>query len=372
MVKPNTLICTVGTSLLTNLKNLERNEKDRPDNWETLLEAYKVRNYQAICHGLRSLHPSERVNGAEINSIYELQKRSDLRVERIFFLISDTEDGEFTGKILKSYYRYARLDCEVTRVENLQDERPEEFSSKGLRNLVRKAGSIIGRIGREYAVFNATGGYKAQIAIAVVMGQTLDIPVYYKHERFTHIVRIPPLPVIFNYDILGQYSDLFSDLEESNGILNESQVGELDERIRVLLDETVIDGKPYYTLSPIGEIFLTTFRLNERPNLRNALPSERTEPKFPDHHYPSGFREWVLRIWRETPWITTAASISYDGQRGIKPCRFRVVKTDGGARLIGDYRKGGFGARAQFCLTDNSLNNLNWAADYMNQTFGKN
>ncbi len=63
--------------------------------------------------------------------------------------------------------------------------------------------------------FNTTGGYKAQIAIAVLIGQTLGVSAYYKHEKFPQIVAIPPMPVSFDYDLLG-HAGVLSSLEQND------------------------------------------------------------------------------------------------------------------------------------------------------------
>jgi CRISPR/Cas system-associated protein Csm6 len=99
-------------------------------------------------------------------------------------------------------------------IDELQDERPQDFKTHGLRNLVRKIGDYVQRFGgSQYVTIDATGGYKAQIAIAVLMGQALDIPVFYKHERFPEIIDFPPLPISFDYDILAENADLLTDFE---------------------------------------------------------------------------------------------------------------------------------------------------------------
>ncbi len=85
---------------------------------------------------------------------------------------------------------------EFKAVEQLQDQRPKDFKVHGLRNLVRAIGSYIQRFGgADQIAIDATGGYKAQIAIALLIGQALNIPVYYKHERFPEIIDFPPMPI---------------------------------------------------------------------------------------------------------------------------------------------------------------------------------
>lgn len=124
-------------------------------------------------------------------------------------------------------------------------------------------------------------GHKAQIAIAVIVGQSLDVPVFYKHEKFSEIIEFPPLPVSFDYDVLARNSDLLIDFERGEAF-SEDELGELDERLRVLLSEVDVDGKTMYELSPIGQIYLEGFRIrNPKPvNLIDA-GRKKKNPHFP-------------------------------------------------------------------------------------------
>lgn len=57
---------------------------------------------------------------------------------------------------------------------------------------------------------DATGGYKAQIAIAVMFGQALGVDVIYKHESFGNIIDFPPMPVSLDFHYFELYNDLFN------------------------------------------------------------------------------------------------------------------------------------------------------------------
>jgi len=176
------LLCTVGTSLLGHIKKNEH--------WYSL---YKKERIRELARELLDESPDSLVCGAEINSIHEICSRKKIPLQNIILLASDTSDGKSVSKLIKTYF-----DCneelnitniEVSTVAGLQDERPKDFKIQGLRNLVRAIGEYVQRHGGSQRVaIDATGGYKAQIAIAVLMGQALDIPVFYKHERFSEII----------------------------------------------------------------------------------------------------------------------------------------------------------------------------------------
>ena len=63
---------------------------------------------------------------------------------------------------------------------------------------------------------NATGGYKAPIAVAVLLGQALGVPVYYKHELFSEIIAFPPLPVALDFEVWMRVSGTLFELERSS------------------------------------------------------------------------------------------------------------------------------------------------------------
>ena len=370
----HTLLCTVGTSLFSNLSRLSEDAPDKPSNWRALRQAYDKGEWNRLARELVPLDPTARLCGAEINTITEIRKKNWLTLERIIFLVSDTPDGKNTGKLLQAYCEQ-RTDLGLRAVdyyviEQLQDERPKDFKQHGLRNLVRLAGECIRKAGGpEHVAIDATGGYKAQIAIAVLLGQALNIPVSYRHERFSEMIDFPPLPISFDYQILARNADLLTDFERG-AALSSSELDPLDDKLRVLLTEVAVNGESLYELSPIGQIYLTGFRIRN-PKPVNLVEAEtRKPPTFRDDNYPIGFKEFVHKVCDENAWIRTANSIPYDKQRSIKGIGFAVKQEDENVRLIGTFQdKNNFGARFRLHITDQSLDALTWAADFLNRTY---
>jgi len=370
--KRDVIICTVGTSLLTNIDTPYKPEAGiSAELHEKLQQARRSDNDVALLKLLLEIEPTSRICGAEINSIEDALTTKSLNLRHLFLFVSDTVDGRKMGDLLARYYRQRRdLDLETSEfvaVEKLQDKEPKDFKIHGLRNLVREMGKVIQRYTSDRIVINATGGYKAQIAIAVVIGQTLGIPVLYRHERFSEIIDFPPMPVAFDYSLLGENSALLTDFERGEAF-SLAEVGELDERLRVLLEEVDVDGEPVFELGAIGEIFMLGYR--QRVLKPHALPpaaeDKKRPPSFSDHHYPKGFEEFVRKVWQETPWIETAESRGYSGQRGIKGIGFYVRE----GRLFGAYQdKDNFGGRFEIFTTATSPDELIWAADFLNQKY---
>jgi putative CRISPR-associated protein (TIGR02619 family) len=346
---------------------------------EDLCTFYNNKNWPTLARKFQAINPSDRICGAEINTIEEVILNRKLpNLENIYFLVSDTELGRNTGKFLVSYFEQ-RKDLTLKQIDylpitELQDTRPKDFKSKGLRNLVREIGILINRAGGpEYVAIDATGGYKAQIAIAVLMGQALNIPIYYKHERFNEIIDFPPLPISLDFDILGENADIFNALEK--GIVLEEQTLEntLDQKMRVFLNEVDIDGETLLELNPVGQLYITSYRLRYPyiPTLVHLTDEERKEPHFRPDHYPIGFKEYVSKVFQENAFIQTTKTLPYSKNKSIKEIGFKVIqRDDDDFKLVGTYvDENQFGARFEIFLSDNSRNAKNWAADSLNQRY---
>lgn len=376
----NTLICTVGTSLFGNLKRLTEGDVNKVPNWKKLKDAFMTNSWKELAKELLNVEsPKDRICGAEINTIEEAKEKNWLSLDHIVFLVSESEDGKNTGKVLEAYFEQrtdlGTSNIEVLEVEDLQDNDPKKFKSKGLRNLVRRIGGIINRKGQNNVAIDATGGYKAQIAVAVLMGQAMDIPVYYKHERFSEIIDFPPLPISLDYDILGMNSGLLTDFERGEAI-SSLDIGDIDEKLKVFLTVVEDDGtdERLYDLNPIGQLYLTTFRLRypKAPNLRPATEKERKKPTFGnDHHYPSGFKDFVNKVWSENKWIKTCHSLPYGGQASLPNGISFYVKDEGEGNVFieGAYKGDDFGAKYRILITNDDRINQNWVVDQLNQKY---
>jgi len=382
-IRRKILICTVGTSLFEgNLKKIsDSNFKDKPQ-LKQIKENFENKNWKKLAKSFQKIDPLDRICGAEINTIQESLIKNWLSLEKIYFLVSDTEDGQNTGKFLKEYFverKDLRLkeDAIIVKVvKDLQDKDPKKFKLNGLKNLIKEIIEIVSRNNQENIAIDATGGYKAQIALAVIIGQALDIPVYYKHERFSEIIDFTPLPISLDYDLLGKYSDIFHFLKE-DGIIDKEQINFdniEDRKLSLLLEEVEIDGKTYLGLNPIGYLYLSAFELrcSKDVDLPECKIEERVNPKFKDDHYPKGFKEFVEKVWKQNNWIKTCIAIDYDKQKSIKSTGFYLSDDSDEKKLIGTYiDKDKFKARFRIFISKESMENLNWAAYYLNEKYGE-
>mgnify|MGYP001124784461 CR=1 FL=1 len=274
----NTLICTIGTSLLGHIS------RD-----ETLKPYYESQNWQGLVLKLLEYGGDERICGAEINSITSIHSKSLIETPvRLIFLVSDTDGGKTMGEILKLYYENSKNpiryeSVELRSLQGLKDSDVKQFKTQGLKNLVREISQEVGKYTAECVAINATGGYKAQISFAGMIGQALGIPVYYLFEKFSEVIELPPQPIALDLAFWLQNYTIFETLEVNN-LLDESemnQVPEITGNWEALLDAESIDGKMYYTLSAMGSLFHAQCRQQFKKQeqvLLSLVPQSGLEP----------------------------------------------------------------------------------------------
>lgn len=267
------LICTVGTSLIGNLQR----SGDR-----AIEVSLDKRNSKALAVDILCKSPGDRICGAEINSVNSIIGKRMLDERRILLLLlSDTADGRFTGEILKNYFSSAKCPVAFERVEErvvegLTDVDVKRFKNDGLRNLVRIVAETARNFGAARMLINATGGYKAQISFAGMIGQALGVPVCYLFEFFSEVIALPPQPVSLDLSFWLENSDLFFMLE--HGLEGESLVAQRDERFKALVEHIEEDGVTLQALSPVGQLLHESSRNYFHQKRLNFLPSQSKVP----------------------------------------------------------------------------------------------
>jgi putative CRISPR-associated protein (TIGR02619 family) len=274
------LICTVGTSLFKpNLEKLcqgQVEEARRP-----LVNAYQAGDWPALARELQTLPAEDPLCGAEINSIASLVEKEHVPPDcGLFFLHSDTQDGRSIAEVLKEYHlARGHTPVKTVGVADLQDADAKRFRTKGLRELARQICAVIRGYTSDYCAINATGGYKAQIAVAVLLGQAIGVPVYYKHERFPEIISFPPMPVALDYELWMNASGLLFNLDQTpDPVPAETYQEDWNEKYESLIERVEIDGREYIALSPTGQIFHESFKERFRTSWDEVTP-----PPVPSH-----------------------------------------------------------------------------------------
>ena len=156
----------------------------------------------------------EEFASSETNSLSRIIR--DLGdVPHVILLCSDTIQCKLCGRAVTDYYRGMGVTVEFDVVENLKyDEK--KFESEGLRNLVNKViGYVRHGVDNGYrVVINATPGFKAESAILTVIAMLYKLDVYYIHEKFRDLIRIPHIPLRFDLEKWSRWKYAMNDLRK--------------------------------------------------------------------------------------------------------------------------------------------------------------
>lgn len=336
----NVLICTVGTSLKGNLASA----KDRK-----FAELLGQGNVKGIALELSAIEADDRLTGAEINSITSIIKKGLLSSrEHLYLLLSDTDDGELIGNILKAYYERHQNPCAFEHVQSrvikgLSDQSPHRFKTEGLRNLVKAIAEIVRKHGAESVLINATGGYKAQISFAGMIGQALEIPVCYLFEKFSEVIELPPQPISLDLSFWLENASLFFDLA-GDGV--EKNPIEKDARFASLVDEIEEDGAKLIGLSATGQLFHEMFQYRFQKQREMLLPPdsgldpEKKDIKYEDsnvNRHP-GLKTWLEKL-RPIPYVVSIYTHYYNPDLPAKNY-FRPSSKGNFSRIEGGFSNG--------------------------------
>ncbi|AGY58606.1 putative CRISPR-associated protein [Gloeobacter kilaueensis] len=277
----DTLICTVGTSLLGNLKRAAD---------QKLQNAYTSENWPEVLSLLKKLSVDAKICGAEINSTAAIVSRNYLdHCQRLILLYSDTPDGENVGKLLQSYFdsskELAFKEVSARPLKGLTDRDVRSFQNKGLLSLVQEISELVRKYGLESVLINATGGYKAQISFAGMIGQAFDIPVFYLFENFSEIIELPPQPIALDLSLWLENYAAFEQIEEAEGELTFLEDLPLDIQQQVpalMFNLTPEGGKHFIELTAMGYLFHERCRLQfqrQETTLLNRIPQTDLLPE---------------------------------------------------------------------------------------------
>jgi putative CRISPR-associated protein (TIGR02619 family) len=314
------LITTVGTSLLTN-------RDTRPwsgwngRNGDALPDEASVQGWLASADPVAAT--------AETNTLRAVNLETS---DRLVFLHSDTPEGRFCSRQLRLFFAQRNRSSEVSelQIQSLGYQH-ESFAQRGLRSLVS---IVIDAIRRAKAqghrcVFCATGGFKAEIAFLNLLGALLDVEVFYIHEQFREVVR---LPLAWDADYVFQRRDFFEWIDEEPRSSHEVE-SRLKGRpeLRSLVDDGD-DGCTY--LNAAGDLLYRAARerLSDRPRAQwpdpvPMPPDRKNGVSEEEHHRPDGWKRYVDRLCD----IDCVRRVAYDAAAYGGP----AVKTlDAGAGIL--------------------------------------
>ena len=365
----NTLICTVGTSLFNNLKRAEGE----------INQAFFQQNWKQVALLLNQLENTDRAGGAEINSISRICQKNLLSdCLKLVFLVSETEDGKAIGQLLKLYYENHQNPIQFETVEvkvltGLRDDDVKAFRQEGLKNLVREISTQVQNSSSECIAINATGGYKAQISFAGMIGQALEIPVYYLFERFSEVIELPPQPIALDLGFWIDHYVVFEQLEAEETLVKSDLIYEFDQTyFSTLIDEEMIDNKAVISLSAMGILFHARSRLQfqkKQTAILDLIPQDHTPPEnkpisLRHDHGKDKLLTFSQRLV-QSPYITKVINSLPFNPHQNHP--IRRTYPDGKIELVLTWTDAGLGVCLQ--TTGRNLAETNTIAIYLTQKF---
>jgi putative CRISPR-associated protein (TIGR02619 family) len=227
-----TILVTVGTSLLTNARRaLGVPEPDADDLTRYLAQTDPI------------------TASAETNALGRLLRERD----RLVLFHSQTEQGRRCAEALRRHFARGHT-VELVEVTDLTYTE-SRFKLRGLRRLVALLADRIEkerRQGREVLI-NATGGFKAEIAYATLVGLLFDVPVSYIHEQFQDLIEVPAMPVAWDYSTFADWEEFFAWIDDEEPRPTdevERRWPHLPNEVRVLLEED--DGYTYLSAAGVA------------------------------------------------------------------------------------------------------------------------
>ena len=233
-----TILTTVGISLIAPAKH----NGDEP-------------NDQKLANYLRHTSPSEA--SAETNSLSRILKQED----HIIFLCSDTEKGKLCAQALCKHYKSSNNYKASFQVIPDLTYKPDSFRVRGLHSLVSTMIKLIRdhKTDDNEVLINATGGFKAEMAYANLIGLLFNVPVFYIHELFKDIIMMPSPPISWDYSLIADHEQFFewitAELCKTPDVNQRLQGLSQSDEVRFLLEEE----EGYTFLSPTGEVFFEAF-----------------------------------------------------------------------------------------------------------------
>jgi len=289
------IICTVGTSLLTN--NFHRRGQPLPEakSVQQRLEKEDLTQVSAETNTLRAMEVCDS--------------------DSVVFLHSDTPEGLFCAERLEEFYKSRCRSSTIKKIGSL-GYGAQEFS-RGLKSFVDVVITSVKTAQKDglTPTFCATGGFKAEIAFLNLLGALLNIEVNYMHEQHRELVRLPRLPLNWNAQVVIDNLGFFEWIEEEPRSTRdvESRLHQCPE-LRTLVED---DGNGCTLLSAAGSLMYTAAReqnaLGPRvtwPPAHNEPPEKKYQISKEEHHRPDGWERFVRRLCE----IDCVQRVAYDAR----------------------------------------------------------
>ena len=204
-----TILCTTGTSVAGSPADTAPFGSDaNPERYrrEARARIERLRKEGGLGEFLRRV-------SAETNSVAQLLG-SDRDAEAVL-LHTDTEDGRICAELLAEIMEVdLGLVTRLQPVAGLQVRDEKTFRRQGIQNLFHHLDRLMDGVSPADAVLNVTGGFKSVVPYVTLFGLIRRIDVIYIHESAQALLHMPPLPLSFDFELLGEIRDAMLTLRQ--------------------------------------------------------------------------------------------------------------------------------------------------------------
>lgn len=252
------IFSTVGTTLIEK-NEIDPNQNYKNDKFSIDTDAFETLNSQLTSKMLNRDKPSSY--SAEIKSIEAFMlENKDESITKLFFIISDTLYGAVCFSFLEKYFKQQHnIVAEKILIPNLNSK-----TFMGIQSLLTDVVNKINEVSSQYKCFlNITGGYKSVLPYFSIIGMIKQIPLFYIFEDSDNLIKIPPLPINFDYEKFSQYNNVLFNACD-NGEIELSEFSSLPNELKVLFEKSDSKYKPFdilllYVLSAIDKILFYSY-----------------------------------------------------------------------------------------------------------------
>lgn len=226
-------ICTVGTSILTKIKEqkgeidivsqIQLRDKNITDTNRELIKQLQS------CKEIENIFNKDEIEKiSDICSLNQLKKDLDIedietltdysaelstlknydpqifapedKTYKVILIPTSTASSLCCAHLIREYLKLKNINCQINCVKYLSFADSPEFADKGLPEFLNQVFQIAKtHIDSGYEVIlNPTGGYKSLFPLMTIVGILLKCKVIYKYEESNRVIEIPPIPLSVN------------------------------------------------------------------------------------------------------------------------------------------------------------------------------
>jgi len=305
-----------------------------------------------------------RSAGAEVNSTEHILRGLKLSSGttappfEMCFIVSETSEGKWAGKLLTRYYREIRSisACWWKAIPGLSPSDLGRLGRLGLEAYVDKSAGILrGASSRGVqCVINATGGFKAEISLAALVGQAVRVPVVHQFEGAARCIETPVIPLEFDPEAWLTNYDLFARLLKEREIAEgDFPFQELDSSIIGLLERSGDNGSTAYSRSPAVQLMYHGLMsrwanfMEEPPPAKKGGTHRLVAAEHDLDRSEDGALEFVRSLVKKFPWVIDVQNHS----RGLDSRRCHLQPRTPDPAVHGICYSGGKGALGLSVIT---------------------